>query len=91
MESLTAQLDAVIGDAGTGPVDLVGFSLDAPVAAAFAATRPELVRSLVLVAGWAGPGDEYLRNLMTVWRRIADDADAFAAGSRPSPGSAGSS
>ncbi|MFF4775600.1 alpha/beta fold hydrolase [Microtetraspora fusca] len=77
VEALTGQLDAVIGDAGTGPVDLVGFSLGAPVAAAFAATRPELVRTLVLVAGWAGPGDEYLRNLMTVWRRIADDADAF--------------
>jgi pimeloyl-ACP methyl ester carboxylesterase len=31
----------------------------------------------VLVAGWVGPDDEYMRNMMTVWRRTADDAEAF--------------
>ncbi|WP_405151476.1 alpha/beta hydrolase [Sphaerisporangium sp. NBC_01403] len=77
VELLAGQVEAVIHDAGAEPVDLVGFSLGAPVAAAVAATRPELVRRLVLVAGWSGPDDEYMRNLMTVWRRVAGDADAF--------------
>ncbi len=73
---LAAQVVAVIEDTGAGPVDLAGFSLGAPVAAAVAATRPELVRRLVLAAGFAR-ADEYLRNLMIVWRRLAGDAEAF--------------
>jgi pimeloyl-ACP methyl ester carboxylesterase len=76
---LAEQVIAVIEEAAGGPADLVGFSVGAPVAAAVAATRPDLVRRLVLVAGWAyTDGDEYLRNLFTVWRRLGDvDAEAF--------------
>ncbi|GJF33258.1 alpha/beta hydrolase [Kitasatospora sp. NE20-6] len=78
VELLAGQIAAVVEHAGGGPVDLVGFSLGSVVAAAVAATRPELVRSLVLVAPWLHR-DEYMRNLLTVWRRLGDlgDAEAF--------------
>lgn len=76
IEALAAQVAAAAETVG-GPVDLVGFSLGAVVSAAVAALRPDLVRRLVLVAGWAGPDDEYLRNVMTVWRRAAVDQEAF--------------
>ncbi|MGW6844764.1 alpha/beta fold hydrolase [Streptomyces sp. NPDC054958] len=79
VEGLAAQVIAVIEDADTGPVDLLGFSMGAPVSAAVAALRPDLVRRLILVAGWAHTdGDEYLRNLFTLWKRIGiSDPAAF--------------
>ncbi|AUG78345.1 hydrolase [Kitasatospora sp. MMS16-BH015] len=85
VEGLAAQVTAVIEDlehgpaAGRGPVDLLGFSMGAPVVAAVAALRPDLVRRLILVAGWAHTeGDEYLRNLFTLWRTLGPlDAEAF--------------
>ncbi|MFC9326086.1 alpha/beta fold hydrolase [Kitasatospora sp. NPDC057015] len=71
VEGLAAQVVAVIEDAADGPVDLLGFSMGAPVSAAVAALRPDLVRRLVLVAGWAHTdGDEYLRNLLTLWQDL---------------------
>ncbi|MET9722419.1 alpha/beta fold hydrolase [Streptomyces zaomyceticus] len=73
VDSLADQVIAVIEDAGTGPVDLLGFSMGAPVSAAVAARRPDLVDRLVLVAGWAHTdGDEYLRNLFTLWQRLGE-------------------
>ncbi|MFR9723513.1 hypothetical protein ACL02R_09090 [Streptomyces sp. MS19] len=53
--------------------------MGAPVAAVVAALRPEQVRRLVLVSGWAHTdGDEYLRNPFTLWLRLGSlDADAF--------------
>jgi pimeloyl-ACP methyl ester carboxylesterase len=79
VELLAAQVIAVIEDAGTGPVDLLGFSMGATVAATAAALRPDLVRRLILVAGWAHTsGDEYLRNLLTLWRQLGEsDPAAF--------------
>ncbi|WP_369373841.1 alpha/beta fold hydrolase [Streptomyces sp. cg36] len=79
VEGLAAQVVAVIEDAGTGPVDLLGFSMGAPVCAAVAALRPDLVHRLVLVAGWAHTdGDEYLRNQFTLWQQVgASDPAAF--------------
>jgi pimeloyl-ACP methyl ester carboxylesterase len=47
------QLAAVIGSVGDGPVDLIGTSLGALVAVAWAAAHPETVRRLVLYGGWA--------------------------------------
>ncbi|MFF0475368.1 alpha/beta fold hydrolase [Streptomyces sp. NPDC004284] len=79
VEMLAAQVIAVIEDAGTGPVDLLGFSMGAPVSAAVAALRPDLVERLVLVAGWAyTDGDEYMRNLFTLWQRLGgSDPEGF--------------
>ncbi|MCX5123789.1 alpha/beta fold hydrolase [Streptomyces sp. NBC_00347] len=79
VEGLAAQVIAVIEDAGTGPVDLLGFSMGAPVSAAVAALRPDLVRRLILVSGWAHTeGDEYLRNIFTLWQQLgASDPAAF--------------
>ncbi|MFE4656294.1 alpha/beta fold hydrolase [Streptomyces hydrogenans] len=73
VEGLAAQVIGVVEDAGGAPVDLLGFSMGAPVAAAVAALRPDLVHRLVLVAGWAHTeGDEYLRNLFTLWERLGE-------------------
>ncbi|GHG60218.1 alpha/beta fold hydrolase [Streptomyces griseocarneus] len=79
VEGLAAQVIAVIEDAGTGPVDLLGFSMGSPVVTAVAALRPDLVRRLVLVAGWAHTeGDEFLRNTFALWKRLGEtDAGAF--------------
>jgi pimeloyl-ACP methyl ester carboxylesterase len=77
VEDLAAQVAAAAEDAADGQIDLVGFSLGAVVAAALAALRPDLVRRLVLVAGWTHPGDVYLHNLMATWRRTGSDPEAF--------------
>ncbi|MDI2130434.1 alpha/beta fold hydrolase [Yinghuangia seranimata] len=76
LDLLAAQVVAAI-EATRGPVDLLGFSLGAAVAAAAAAARPDLVENLVLVSGWASPDDEYIRNMMTVWRDLADKPETF--------------
>src|SRR5690606_9993678 len=67
VEALAAQLIAVIEDTGAAPVNLLGFSMGAPVAAAAAALRPDLVRRLMPVAGFAHGGDRYLRQLVDAW------------------------
>jgi pimeloyl-ACP methyl ester carboxylesterase len=78
IEALAGQITAAIEDASTDAVDLVGFSLGAAAVAAVAASRPALVRRLVLVAGWSCADDPYLRSMMTVWRRTAElDAETF--------------
>ncbi|MGI5324556.1 alpha/beta fold hydrolase [Actinomadura nitritigenes] len=77
IETLAAQVDAVIEDAAAGPADVVGFSLGAPTAAAAAALRPDLVRRLVPVAGLTHAGDEYVRQHMTAWLALAGVPDGF--------------
>ncbi len=63
-----------------GPSDLVGFSLGAVVAAAVAAERPELVRRLVLIAGWTHLADDRLELGLRTWARLArTDPESFAA------------
>ncbi|MDR6971562.1 alpha/beta fold hydrolase [Leifsonia shinshuensis] len=50
------QLAAVVAELGDEPFDLIGASLGAPVAVAWAAAHPGTVRRLVLYGGWAsGP------------------------------------
>ncbi|WP_330455103.1 MULTISPECIES: alpha/beta hydrolase [unclassified Streptomyces] len=70
-EGLAAQVVAVIEEVTDGPVDLLGFSMGSTVAATVAALRPDLVRRLILVAGWAHTdGDAYLRSLFTLWKDL---------------------
>ncbi|MFJ4185975.1 alpha/beta fold hydrolase [Kitasatospora sp. NPDC089509] len=78
LETLAEQVNAVIDDAGRGPVDLLGFSLGAVVATAAAGRRPDQVRRLIATAGWIGAEqDEYLRLSMATWLSLADDPTAF--------------
>ncbi|MFG3225588.1 alpha/beta fold hydrolase [Kitasatospora sp. NPDC048194] len=78
VDLIAEQVAAATRAAVSGPVDLLGFSLGAVAAAAVAATRPELVRRLVLVAGWAhstGPRDRYY---FRTWRQLLDtDRELF--------------
>ncbi|MEV4222111.1 alpha/beta hydrolase [Nonomuraea sp. NPDC049725] len=62
VDGIAEQITAAARAAVDGPVDLLGFSLGAVAAAAVAARHPELVRRLVLVAGWpdtTGPRDRF--------------------------------
>ncbi|WP_328391213.1 alpha/beta fold hydrolase [Nocardia sp. NBC_00416] len=77
VEILAEQLAAVIEDSDSAPVDVLGFSLGSVVAAALAATRPELVRRLILVAALSHAEDEYVRTNMAVWLSLSHDAEAF--------------
>ncbi|MFI6174106.1 alpha/beta fold hydrolase [Nonomuraea sp. NPDC051191] len=78
VEGLTRQLAAVIEHSGKAPVDLLGFSLGAVVALSLAATRPELVRRLIPISGWAHTEDAYLRTALQIWLSLAGTPDAFA-------------
>ncbi|UFS57527.1 alpha/beta fold hydrolase [Subtercola endophyticus] len=51
------QLSAVVGTLGEDPFDLVGTSMGAVVAAAWAAEHPQRVRRLVLYGGWVRGAD----------------------------------
>lgn len=78
LDLLTEQIAAAAAATSDEPVDLLGLSLGAVVAAAVAATRPELVRRLVLVAGWPGPDDARHELEIDLWARLADgDIDLF--------------
>ena len=63
-----------------GPSDLVGFSLGSAVAVTLATRRPELVRRLVLIAGWTHLADSRLELGLRTWARLADtDPESHAA------------
>ncbi|MEJ3747535.1 alpha/beta hydrolase [Actinomycetes bacterium KLBMP 9797] len=77
LDLLADQVAAAASDAVDGPVDLLGYSLGALVAAAAAANHPDLVRRLILVAGWTGP-DARHELAMDLWLRLErTDHDLF--------------
>ncbi len=66
MEQALAVISAAVD---AGPVDLLGYSFGAVIAAKTAARVPERVRALVLVAGWAKTdAQQVLRN--DVWNEL---------------------
>jgi pimeloyl-ACP methyl ester carboxylesterase len=70
-EFYVGQARATIAAIG-GPVDLVGYSFGAVIAAELAAADQHAIRSLVLVAGWARTdSQQVLRN--EIWRELHDD------------------
>jgi pimeloyl-ACP methyl ester carboxylesterase len=78
LDLLVEQAAAVIRDAGDGSVDLVGFSMGAVVAAAAAAAHPDLVRRLVLIAGWVNSDDARFQLAFGTWARLEDlDPDLY--------------
>ncbi len=70
VDVLAGQIAAVAERSADGPVDLLGYSLGAVVAAAVAATHTHLVRRLVLVAGWPGPDDARQQLAFDLWQRL---------------------
>ncbi|MCF3119165.1 alpha/beta hydrolase [Streptomyces arenae] len=78
LELVADQVVAAVEDSSAeGPVDLVGWSLGAVVAAKVAAERPDLVRRLVLLTGWASL-DERQRLFFDLWHRLDQlDHEAF--------------
>jgi pimeloyl-ACP methyl ester carboxylesterase len=71
---------AVMDALGTGPAHVVGFSLGGAAAQELAIDRPDLVRSLVLMATWAktdGWFEAQMRNWQACRRAYWDDERAF--------------
>jgi pimeloyl-ACP methyl ester carboxylesterase len=71
VEQLAGQVLAAAKAVGKVPFDLVGFSLGAAVAVVVAARAPDLVRSLVLIAGFANSTDSYLKLEFSLWLALA--------------------
>jgi 3-oxoadipate enol-lactonase len=67
---LAAQAVAAARQAGAAPFDLVGFSLGAIVATYMAAEYPDLVRSVVLLAGSPVSGDARQTHQFELWRDL---------------------
>lgn len=77
--TLAEQAMAAAQAAGLTSFDLVGYSLGAVIAARIAAGHPALVRSLVLVAGFAGGPESRSQLQFRLWRDlIGSDRDAMA-------------
>ncbi|MEV0688217.1 alpha/beta hydrolase [Nocardia sp. NPDC050378] len=70
LEEYVAQTVAIIEKLSPGkPVALVGYSLGAVAAAATAARKPELVASLVLIAGWMKT-DRHQLTWSGIWQEL---------------------
>jgi 3-oxoadipate enol-lactonase len=67
---LAAQVVAAAKEAEATPFDLVGFSLGAAVATYIAAEYPELVRSVVLLAGFVSSADARQTMQFELWRDL---------------------
>ncbi|WP_339378856.1 alpha/beta fold hydrolase [Xenorhabdus sp. BG5] len=80
IEHLAEQIAAVIEDSGHTPVDLVGVSLGAVVAAVVAAKYPHLVDKIILTAPWATNSDPRHQLIFNTWLHLElnDKASAMA-------------
>lgn len=67
LQKLANQVRAVAGASATGQFDVVGHSLGASVAVELAVTSPDLVRSLILVAGFPWGAEPRLRLQFELW------------------------
>ncbi|UVK55927.1 alpha/beta hydrolase [Mesorhizobium sp. AR02] len=67
LQKLANQVRAVADASGAGPFDLIGHSLGASVAVELGATAPDLVRSLILVAGFPWGAELRLRLEFELW------------------------
>jgi pimeloyl-ACP methyl ester carboxylesterase len=70
VEMLAEQIVAAAKVAGATPFDLVGYSLGAAVSIQIAAAYPELVRSVVLLAGFASAQDTRLQLQSDLWNDL---------------------
>lgn len=68
--ALAAQVVAAAEQTGATPFDLVGFSLGAAVATYIAAEYPNLVRSVVLLAGFVSSTDARQATQFELWRDL---------------------
>lgn len=57
LDLIVDEVAGIVDASSAAPVDLVGFSLGAVVAAAVAAVHPDSVERLVLIAGWVSSDD----------------------------------
>jgi pimeloyl-ACP methyl ester carboxylesterase len=76
IEQQAQEIAAIIDHAGTGPVDLVGFSLGGAVVAATAALYPDKVRHLIPMGGLV-KADAYMKNLIGLTLSQKHDPLAF--------------
>jgi 3-oxoadipate enol-lactonase len=78
LPKLARQVAAVADATGVERFDLVGHSLGAAVAVSLASERPERIRSLVLVAGFAWGAETRMKLLFELWLElIRSDRAAF--------------
>ncbi|MEQ1964821.1 alpha/beta hydrolase [Xenorhabdus khoisanae] len=82
IEHIAEQIAVVIEDSGEVPVDLVGVSLGAVVAAVVAAKYPHLINKLILTAPWATNDDPRHQLIFNTWLHLElnDKASAMAFG-----------
>ncbi len=82
IEHLAEQIAAVIRASSDTPVDLVGVSLGAVVAAVVAANYPDLINKLILTAPWATNHDPRHQLIFNTWLHLerSDKTSAMAFG-----------
>nr|WP_255523177.1 alpha/beta hydrolase [Xenorhabdus sp. PB62.4] len=82
IEQIAEQIAVLIEDSGEVPVDLVGVSLGAVVAAVVAAKYPHLINKLILTAPWATNDDPRHQLIFNTWLHLElnDKASATAFG-----------
>src|SRR5229473_1390975 len=78
LRKLARQVREVAGAAGADRFDLVGHSLGAAIAIELAATSPDLVRSLIVVAGFPWGAEPRLKLQFKLWLDLLrTNRDAF--------------